>query len=48
MRLGVVNGPNLNLLGTREPDRYGGLSLAQIEGLVRVEAELRARADRRC
>lgn len=39
MRLGVVNGPNLNLLGTREPDRYGGLSLAQIESLVRVEAE---------
>ena len=39
MRLGVVNGPNLNLLGTREPDRYGGLSLAQIESLVRVEAD---------
>jgi 3-dehydroquinate dehydratase-2 len=32
-RLLIVNGPNLNLLGTREPDVYGHHTLADVQAL---------------
>jgi 3-dehydroquinate dehydratase type II len=35
----VINGPNLNLLGIREPDIYGRASYADLCALIRQEAE---------
>lgn len=43
MKIAVINGPNLNLLGTREPELYGTETLADIESrLMKVAKELGA------
>ncbi len=38
MKLLVINGPNLNMLGHRDRDVYGTMSLADIEEMVRHRA----------
>jgi 3-dehydroquinate dehydratase II len=41
MKLLFLNGPNLNLLGQREPQVYGRTTLAEIEGMVQKRARER-------
>lgn len=41
MKISVINGPNLNLLGTRDPDHYGNQSLTEIgDGLKQAFPEI--------
>src|SRR3970040_1023871 len=39
MKILVIHGPNLNLLGMREPEIYGKTTLEEINSLIRKEAK---------
>ncbi len=39
MKILLLNGPNLNLLGTREPEKYGNTTLTDIEQTLKTEAK---------
>ncbi len=44
LKILVLNGPNLHLLGTREPDVYGKETLSDIEALLKERADMLGKA----
>ena len=40
MKILLINGPNLNMLGIREPEKYGNITLSDIELALSKEASL--------
>lgn len=46
MKILVINGPNMNMLGIREPEIYGKMTYADLVSLIKTHAEnLRVQAD---
>ncbi len=41
MEIAVIHGPNLNLLGTREPEIYGSQTLAEVDATLAAEGSVR-------
>lgn len=41
MKLYVINGPNLNMLGIREPERYGRVDYSELEEMIKKHCEKR-------
>jgi len=39
MKISVINGPNLDMLGTREPSLYGSLSISDINRQIKAKAD---------
>ena len=38
-KIAIINGCNLNLLGTREPEKYGKTTLADVEKQLKLDAQ---------